>query len=525
MQEPVIPSNEALRIAALRSLNILDTPPEERFDRITRLAQRVFDVPIALVSLIDTNRQWFKSCQGLDASETPRSISFCGHAILHNVPLVIPDATKDLRFADNPLVTSPPDIRFYAGQPLKAADGSRIGTLCIIDRKPHFLTPSDLDSLLDLAIMVENELNTVDFNKAATIVRNSEIRLHTILNNIADAIITIDTGGVIESVNQAGQNIFGYSSIELVGKNLNILLPEPYYSQHAGYIKHYLNTGEARVFGNEREAEGKRKNGDIFPIEISVSEMWIESRRLFTGIIRDTTERKKIERLKGEFVSMVSHELRTPLTSILGSLGLVSAGVTGNLPDQSKNMVDIAYKNSERLLKLINDILDIDKIESGKMRFDLQPLEIMPLIQQSLESNAGYGKQYNVNFLVTHGLPEAKVTVEADRFIQVMSNLMSNAAKFSPEGATVEINVQRHVKNLRVSVRDYGSGIPDSFKEKVFQQFSQADSSDSRQKGGTGLGLSICKAMIEKMGGEIAFENQEGGGTLFYFDLPEVILL
>ena len=523
MQEPKFPSNEALRHAALRSLNILDTPPEERFDRITRLAQRVFDVPIALVSLVDTNRQWFKSCQGLDVSETPRSISFCGHAILLDAPLVIPDALKDPRFADNPLVTSPPDIRFYAGQPLKAADGSRIGTLCIIDRKPHQLTPSDLDTLRDLAIMVEDELNIVDFNTAATIVRNNEIRLHTILDNIADAIITIDSEGKVESINQAGQNIFGYSDTELVGKNLNILMPEPYHSEHDAYLKRYLYTGVAHVIGNVREAEGKRKDGTHFPIEIAVSEMWIESRRLFTGIVRDITERKKIERLKSEFVSMVSHELRTPLTSILGSLGLVAGGVTGALSEQSKNMVDIAYKNSERLLNLINDILDIDKIESGKMRFDLQKVEIMPVIQQALESNAGYGEQYKVKFLITDSLAQASVEIDVDRFIQVMANLMSNAAKFSPAGANVEISVTRHDHHLRVSVRDYGTGIPDSFKEKVFQKFFQADSSDARQKGGTGLGLSITKAMIEKMAGEIAFENQNGGGTRFYFDLPEVL--
>lgn len=522
MQEPTIPSNEALRLAALRSLNILDTPPEERFDRITRLAQRVFDVPIALVSLVDTNRQWFKSCQGLDVSETPRSISFCGHAILHDIPLVIPDASKDPRFADNPLVTSPPNIRFYAGQPLKAGDGSRIGTLCIIDRKPHQLTQSDLESLRDLAVMVEDELNIVDFNKAAIIVRNSEIRLHTILDNIADAITTIDSDGIIETINQAGQNVFGYSAAELVGRNFNILLPATYHNQHGDNFKRYLDTGKAPVIGSVREAEGMRKDGTIFPIEIAVSEMWIESKHIFTVIVRDMTERKKVERLKSEFVSMVSHELRTPLTSILGSLGLVAGGVTGALPVQSKSMIDLAYKNSERLLNLINDILDIDKIESGKMRFDLKTVEIMPVIQQSLDSNAGYGKQYNVKFLITHGLPQAMVAVDVDRFIQIMSNLMSNAAKFSPAGSSVEVSVQRHEQNLRISVLDHGSGIPDSFKEKVFQKFSQADSSDTRQRGGTGLGLSITKAMIEEMGGEIAFENQESGGTLFYFDLPEI---
>jgi len=161
MQTPVIPKDEATRLNNLRSINILDTPSEERFDRITRLAKRLFDVPIALVSLVDENRQWFKSCFGLDVRETPRDISFCGHTILGREPFVISDATCDSRFADNPLVTGDPLIRFYAGCPLVYLDGTRLGTLCIIDRKPRYLSDDDIAALWDLAVMVEQELNAI----------------------------------------------------------------------------------------------------------------------------------------------------------------------------------------------------------------------------------------------------------------------------------------------------------------------------------------------------------------------------
>src|SRR5215212_10891180 len=166
---PALPTDEAERLAALRRLEILDTPSEERFDRITRLARHAFGVPIALVSLIDANRQWFKSCQGLDASETPRGISFCGHAILAADALVIPDAADDPRFADNPLVTGPPGIRFYAGQPLSSVDGFRLGTLCIIDRHPRELSDVDRQALRDLAALVEAELNALQLNQALAI--------------------------------------------------------------------------------------------------------------------------------------------------------------------------------------------------------------------------------------------------------------------------------------------------------------------------------------------------------------------
>ncbi len=158
MLPPARPSDEESRLKNLHSLNILDTTPEERFDRVTRLARRLFDVPIAVVSLVDENRQWFKSCFGLDVLETPRDISFCGHAILGEGPFVIPDAQKDPRFADNPLVTGPPNIRFYAGVPLMFEDGTKLGTLCIIDEKPHQLSEDSLVDLVDLAKMAEREL-------------------------------------------------------------------------------------------------------------------------------------------------------------------------------------------------------------------------------------------------------------------------------------------------------------------------------------------------------------------------------
>ena len=161
MKIPDTPQDEEARLNALRSLNVLDTPSEERFDRLTRLAKRMFDVPIALVSLVDENRQWFKSCIGLNVSETPRDISFCGHAILGNEIFIIPDATEDERFSDNPLVLNEPYIRFYAGCPLRYLDGSMLGTLCIIDTQPRVLNREDLDALKDLAELAEHELMAV----------------------------------------------------------------------------------------------------------------------------------------------------------------------------------------------------------------------------------------------------------------------------------------------------------------------------------------------------------------------------
>jgi diguanylate cyclase (GGDEF)-like protein len=176
MIAPPLPENERQRLATLRSLKILDTPPEERFDRITRLARRVFDVPIALVSLVDADRQWFKSCQGLDVCSTPRSTSFCGHTILQDATMIIPDACADERFSDNPLVTGDPNIRFYAGYPLSAPDGSKLGSLCIIDRRPRELSAEDRNMLQTLGRMIESELVAMNLATSDALTGVSNLR-------------------------------------------------------------------------------------------------------------------------------------------------------------------------------------------------------------------------------------------------------------------------------------------------------------------------------------------------------------
>ncbi|QAU23545.1 response regulator [Dyella sp. M7H15-1] len=241
----------------------------------------------------------------------------------------------------------------------------------------------------------------------------------------------------------------------------------------------------------------------------------------YAGTLEDISDRKKIEQMKNEFVSTVSHELRTPLTSIMGSLGLLAGGVSGELSDKAKTLVEIAHNNSERLVRLINDILDIEKIESGRMRFELVPAPLLPLVEQAIAANKAYAAQFDVTFSLDVQDPIACAKVDADRLIQVMTNLMGNAAKFAPAGTTVELCLTSHQDKLHFSVTDHGPGIPKDFRDKIFAKFSQADSSDTRQKGGTGLGLSISKAIIEAMNGDIGFETTEGQGTTFYFELPK----
>jgi PAS domain S-box-containing protein len=239
-----------------------------------------------------------------------------------------------------------------------------------------------------------------------------------------------------------------------------------------------------------------------------------------SGFIHDITERKRMERMKDEFISTVSHELRTPLTSISGALGLLAGGATGALPGKALELIGIAHKNSTRLTHLINDLLDMEKLAAGKLSFDLQVQELMPLVEQSLQDNHPYAAQYGVTLVLAARCDGVQVRVDALRLQQVLANFLSNAAKFSPEGGTVEIAVTRRDALVRVAVTDHGPGIPAEFRPYIFEKFSQADASDARQRGGTGLGLAISKELAERMHGTVGFDSEPGRGASFHFDLP-----
>ncbi|MDH3228631.1 MAG: PAS domain S-box protein [Alphaproteobacteria bacterium] len=547
-----VPDDEADRLEALLDYAILDTAPEEGFDRITRIASRILDVPMCLVSLVDTDRQWFKSKQGLDADQTPRNVAFCAHAIMEDQVMVVPDATKDARFRDNPLVRGEPNVRFYAGAPLRSWSGHNVGTLCVIDQNPRKPTPEQQEILADLAKVVVDEMELRLWGKRAldalrlkdqavdeldTAKRNleeeveerklaeaeitdKENRTRAILDTVLDGIITIDESGDIETFNPVASMIFGYRADEIIGQNVKILMPEPYRSGHDGYLRSYIKTGDAKVIGNVREVVGQRKDGTTFPMELAVAPMMVSERMMFTGVARDITERKKIDDLKNEFVSTVSHELRTPLTSIKGALGLLQGGLTVALPEKATRMIEIAYQNSDRLVRLINDILDIEKIEAGMMKYELVPVSVADLLAEAIDANTGFADEHGVRLVLGDDVSHATVSADHDRIMQVLTNLLSNAIKYSPKAGKVVVLAVEEADRIHVSVTDKGPGIPEEFRDTIFAKFAQADSSDTRERGGTGLGLAISKAIVEQHGGEIGFETQTGQGTTFHFDLP-----
>jgi signal transduction histidine kinase/CHASE1-domain containing sensor protein len=349
--------------------------------------------------------------------------------------------------------------------------------------------------------------------------------LSTVLENLGEGIVALNTAGKTTMANRAAKNIHQ----RITG------------ARHSGttwtradifFAPDTTTPIQARELPGSRALRGETVRDfemiSLVPGRASVTVLvsaqpLLDRDGVQTGIIkmiRDITEVRKADRLKREFVAVVSHELRTPLTSIRGSLGLVSGGTAGTLPDKARKLIDIAYRNSDRLAALINEILDIEKIESGKLTLASEQHSLRALVQQSIEANSGYAHECDVTLALQDGADDGPVDVDANRLLQVMANLLSNASKFSPRRATVDVAIELRAGRLRVSVRDQGPGIPEEFRPYMFQKFSQVDGSDSRAKPGTGLGLAICKGLIERMQGSIDYHLRDGGGTVFFFELP-----
>jgi PAS domain S-box-containing protein len=296
MHSAPLPDNEAHRLAELRFLRILDTPFEERFDRITRTATMLFHVPIALVSLVDDTRQWFKSCQGLDIRETSREISFCSHAILTDGPFIIEDARKDLRFADNPLVTGKPHIVFYAGHPLVGPGGQKLGTLCLIDRQPHLLSQDELTALGDLAAWVELELGAT--------------RMESLISCLDDAMLIFDNQGILKAANPAAEAVFLRSRKELLGQQIETCIPDYNQAAREQFGLEMMNRAYTQCAGKRFEYSGQRPDSSSFPLEISVSMATWDGRQVFISIVHDLTARKDAEKTLQETLIQLEHQFR-----------------------------------------------------------------------------------------------------------------------------------------------------------------------------------------------------------------------
>ena len=328
--------------------------------------------------------------------------------------------------------------------------------------------------------------------------------------------------GRLLKVNPALCRLLGYGEEELLSLDFQSITHPDDLEQDLDHVRQ-LVSGDVASYQMEKRYFSKSGRVIWAQLNVSMVQEHAGVPGYFISQIQDISSQKEIERMKSDFISMVSHEMRTPLTSIRGSLGLMTSGVVGELGTKAAELTQIAYHNTERLILLLNDILDIDKIESGGMRFEMKDYDVSTLVHQALEMNSGYGEKFGVHFVLEPCVSSPWVSVDQNRFIQVLSNLLSNAAKYSSPDDDVRIIVSRRDRKVRVTVTDMGPGIPDEFRSRIFSKFAQADATTARAKGGTGLGLNISKEMIEHMNGEIGFDSDIGKGTSFWVALPEIV--
>ena len=790
MEHPPSPLNEEDRLAALRELDLLDTPAESDFDNLALIAAALCDTPMALLAVVDRHRLWFKARVGVEVAEMPREPSFCAHTMAARGLFIVNDTWSDARFAGHRLMSEEIYARFYAGVPLTTSNGLIWGTLCVLDHNVRDLSPSQREALLalgrqavaqaelrrqrrqleatvarlerserharemreqlkdlldhandlvlstdehgrfiyvnlagqralgrrpeELAQMTlfeaiapeehgryrevlervrregalsgvetvfltrdgrrrivdgniswrqlpgvgstsagaglnagthraifrditsrrraeettrlyaeivqemqialyvyrledpddDRSLRLVAVNPAGAqlvgapveallerpldevfpwvrghglpalwaevvrtgqdmdleelrgpasghdcafaikafplpdrkvgvtfeditlrkqslaALRDNEARLRTVLESALDGIVACDEQGAIIEFNPEAERTFGYRRSQILGRPVFELFASLVEQmQMREILDLHLASGVSPARGRPREIQMRRADGSPFLAEMSIAATAIDGRPVFTICLRDITERKQVERMKNEFVSMVSHELRTPLTSIRGSLGLIEGGVVGPLPEPVLEMVCIARNNTDRLVRLINDILDLEKIESGKIELKPERVRLRELIETSLRALDPMAQERGIR--LSRVLSNRAVTCDRDRLIQVLTNLVGNAIKFSPDGSVVEVRAgPTGDDRVRFMVIDQGPGIAPADLPKLFRRFQQLDASDSRQRGGTGLGLAISRAIVEQHGGEIGVESTPGTGSRFWFEIP-----
>ncbi|MBD2109332.1 ATP-binding protein [Nodosilinea sp. FACHB-13] len=538
-----LPDNEAERLKVLHSLSILDTAPEDSFDDLTRLASQICGTSIALVSLIDADRQWFKSRVGLLMTETHRDIAFCSHAILQSNLFLVPDTSTDERFSDNPLVTGDPHIRFYAGAPLMTSEGSAIGTLCVLDQEPRKLSVEQTESLKIISRQVARQIEqrrdlaslaqiSLDVHQIGEKLRLSQERFELATLGSSGGIWDWDMKTKEVFFSPRWKNILGYADHEIpncLEEWFERLHPEDVQrAQNAltAYLKREIPTYDL-------EYRLQHKDGTYRWVLSRSVALWDEQGKPYrmAGSHIDITDRKQAEEivekalqkerelgeLKTRFISMASHEFRTPLTSIV----LYAELLKNYSHTWDRKEKDEAFQRIQDAVQTMTELMDgvlaIGQVEEAKQAFKPTLLDFSELVQDVVEQIKLISQtQCNISFDAS---PE-KINVVLDEMIvrQILTNLVFNAVKYSHEGGDVRVSCRHQEDYLILQIQDQGIGIPKENQENIFEPFYRAKNVD--YIAGTGLGLAIVKQGIQAHQGTISVESEVGKGTTFTITLP-----
>lgn len=372
----------------------------------------------------------------------------------------------------------------------------------------------------------------------------AEQKFRKLIENAPDAILQVDATGAIVIANRTAELLFGYTREELLALRVESLVPDAARAHHAAYREGFAEAGVSRPMGQGLQLHARRKDGTEIPVEISLSPMQTEAGALVTAVIRDVTERKRAEqqiqslqqsymtelesrqreaerlnKMKSEFMASMSHELRTPLHTIIGFAELLEEEAEGLLNERQKRFLDHIHKDSQHLLSLINDVLDLSRIEAGGMRLQTERVELRPAIEEAVAATRPQAEAKGVK-LREPTIPEVSLRADPLRLRQILSNLLGNAVKFTPAGGRVSVSAARKGGLIEITVADTGIGIPEEERVRIFDKFYQAGYTTMGVREGTGLGLTICKQLVELQGGTIWVDSVEGSGSKFHFTLP-----
>lgn len=541
--------DESTRMDAVRSYHLLDTAPEVRYDNLVKLASNICNAPIAFISLMDSDRQWFKSKMGLEIDEYPRDETFCKYTMLQEELLEVEDSSKDPRFQDHIFVTNDPGIRFYAGKTLIDHDGNALGTFCVLDYAPRVLTEEQRFAMETIAqeviaqmelrranILLESKLSEAVAEKLALteeLIKNKEQEINFLHESVLQSalVASFNLSGNITHINEHFLRLLNYGKQELIGANHTRLIA----SDELSTASDFWNEIAAGNFISGRMKRIK-KGGDEIWLQLTYSpvrnrENKIES-ILLVGqdissdvsaekILRDSKElAEQLTRAKDEFLANMSHEIRTPMNAIIGFTDLLSSG---DLNATQREYVDSISMAGGNLLSIINDILDLSKLSSGKLNFEAAPFSIEKTIHSTVQLYLPHAnkKDLNLDLEIVNPLPPL-IIGDSNRLTQVLSNLLNNALKFTKQGSvklTVSGNQVADKFNIQFKVADSGIGMPKDQLERIFERFTQVNQYATREYGGTGLGLNIVKQIVELQGGNIQVTSQENVGSVFTVDL------
>jgi len=541
---PAAPSSEIDRVSALRGYDIPEGGSDALLDELTELAAAACGAPVALLSLVDRDRVWFKSQVGLDLVPVARGDWFCNQTVLGSDVFVVADAREDDRFASGSMVDTADGLRFYAGAPLLSADGVAFGALCVLDRIPRELSD---DQELALRVLARQAVMQFELRRTREALTQSERRFQSIIEEANEAYISFAANGVIREWNRKAEHLLGWTRDEIIGSSVReTVVPADLWQRVVAALAEGNDGDETPLVATRVDGTATTKSGLDLPVEFTFLPLKVGGERRVNVLLHDISVRRgvavkrerllkteqaagveltsqnerlrELDALKDQFVSVVSHELRTPLTAIRGYLEIVLGEEPGPLNDTQKRFLQIADFSSEQLLRVVGDLLLIGKVEAGHLALEIGEVDLESLLEDCVVANMPEAEAKNIVLRISSE-PLPRISGDRGRIAQALGNIISNAIKFTQEGH-VEVRSRREGDNVVVEVVDTGTGVPMAEIDHLFVPFFRASTATSEAIPGTGLGLSIAKEIVEAHGGTITVESVERAGTSFRVELP-----